>query len=108
MADSSGDHAMLLDPLRRQALPLAFAALCAPALADPGTASAALFGQGAGHELRRLHADEVVRLAERYGGQPMLVVNTASHCGFTRQFRELEAVHRKYKARGLKVAGFPS
>lgn len=60
------------------------------------------------HSLRRLHADESVRLADRYAGQPVLVVNTASHCGFTRQFRELEAVHQRYKERGLKVAGFPS
>ena len=60
------------------------------------------------HSLRRLHADESVRLAERYAGQPVLVVNTASHCGFTRQFRELEAVHQRFKERGLKVAGFPS
>lgn len=60
------------------------------------------------HSLRRLHADESVRLADRYAGQPVLVVNTASHCGFTRQFRELEAVHQRFKERGLKVAGFPS
>ncbi|MBV2262518.1 MAG: redoxin domain-containing protein [Thauera sp.] len=60
------------------------------------------------HSLRRLHADESVRLADRYAGQPVLVVNTASHCGFTRQLRELEAVHQRFKERGLKVAGFPS
>lgn len=60
------------------------------------------------HDLRRLHSDDMVRLAERFAGQPVLVVNTASHCGFTRQFRELEAVHQRFKDRGLKVAGFPS
>lgn len=60
------------------------------------------------HELRRLHSDDVVRLAKEFAGQPVLVVNTASHCGFTRQFRELEAVHQRFKDRGLKVAGFPS
>ena len=60
------------------------------------------------HDLRRLHSDDMVRLAERFAGQPVLVVNTASHCGFTRQFRELEAVHQRFKERGLKVAGFPS
>lgn len=99
---------MLHELFRGFVLPVALTAAFAPALADPGAAASALFGPGAGHELRRLHADEVVRLGERFGGQPVLVVNTASHCGFTDQFRELEAVHRKYKDRGLRVAGFPS
>ena len=92
---------MLHDTFRRLLLPLALTAVCAPALADPGAGASALYGPGAGHELRRLHADEIVKLGERFGGQPVLVVNTASHCGFTRQFRELEAVHQKYKDRGL-------
>jgi glutathione peroxidase len=60
-----------------------------------------------GHELRRLHSSETVKL-ERYAGQPLLIVNTASHCGFTRQFEGLEAVHRKYADKGLKVLGFSS
>lgn len=60
------------------------------------------------HELRRLHSGEVVRLSDRLAGQPVLIVNTASHCGFTSQFRELEAVHQQYKDRGLRVAGFSS
>ena len=94
---------MLQDTFRRFLLPAALAALCAPAVADPG-APASLFS----HELRRLHSDEVVQLSERLGGQPVLVVNTASHCGYTDQFRELEAIHQKFKDRGLKVAGFPS
>lgn len=60
------------------------------------------------HSLRRLHSDEVVNLRQRYAGQPLLVVNTASHCGFTGQFKGLEALHQQYKDRGLKVVGFPS
>ncbi|CAM5283086.1 glutathione peroxidase [Thauera sp.] len=99
---------MPLDTFRRRLLPFALTILCAPALADESPTVAPIFGQGSGYELRRLHADELVRLAERYAGQPVLVVNTASHCGFTRQFRELEVVHQTYKDRGLKVAGFPS
>lgn len=61
-----------------------------------------------GHELKRLHASEVVNLRERYAGKPLLFVNTASRCGFTGQFEGLEALHQEYKDRGLMVAGFPS
>lgn len=60
------------------------------------------------HELRRLHSSEVVKLSERFGGKPLLIVNTASHCGFTRQFEGLEALHRKYRDQGLQVVGFSS
>lgn len=81
--------------------------LIAAALA--GTAQMAVAGDDAllGHELRRLHSPELVKL-ERYAGQPLLIVNTASHCGFTRQFKGLEAVHRQYADKGLKVLGFSS
>lgn len=60
------------------------------------------------HELGRLHSSEVVNLQERYQGHPLLVINTASHCGYTDQFGGLETLHQQYRDQGLKVVGFPS
>jgi glutathione peroxidase len=51
-------------------------------------------------------AGQRVSLAQ-YRGQPILIVNTASACGFTPQFAGLEKLHETYAARGLAVLGFP-
>jgi len=78
-----------------------------PTLAADTPAAAAPAQALLNNSFRRLHADETVDL-RRYQGQPLLIVNTASHCGYTGQFKELEAVHQRYKASGLKVLGFSS
>ena len=59
-------------------------------------------------EVQKLRSVEKINLCKEYGEKPLLIVSTASHCGFTPQFKELEEVHQKYKERGLVVLGFSS
>lgn len=52
-------------------------------------------------------AGKEVDLAKQYQGQVLLVVNVASKCGLTPQYKDLQALHEKYQASGLCVLGFP-
>ncbi|WP_043311758.1 glutathione peroxidase [Pseudomonas sp. ML96] len=72
-----------------------WAADCPPLLKDQG-------------ELQQLRSKERIDLCQRFSGKPLLVVNTASHCGFTPQFKGLEALYQRYKGQGLEVLGVPS
>jgi len=85
-----------------RALLFAFATLLAPVMAF--AECPALLDQ----QMRPLGKQETASLCERYAGHPLLIVNTASHCGFTKQFRGLEALNQAYRERGLRVVGFSS
>ncbi len=89
---------------RRNFLASAAAAMTAGAL--PGAASAASGTVLAGFTLARLEGG-AMPLSE-FQGRLVLVVNTASFCGYTQQYAGLQRLHDRYEARGLTVLGVPS
>ena len=88
--------AFVLTPARAQA-PAAATAAAAPASCP------ALLK----HSFNRLQ-DEAPQDLCQYAGKVVLVVNTASYCGYTKQYEGLERIYAKYSAKGLVVLGFPS
>ncbi|WP_249672128.1 glutathione peroxidase [Pseudomonas abieticivorans] len=59
-------------------------------------------------ELTQLRSKQQIDLCQRFAGKPLVVVNTASHCGFAPQFDGLEAMYKRYKGQGLEMMGVPS
>jgi len=60
------------------------------------------------HTMQRLHSGEQLNLCNEFAGKPVLIVNTASHCGFTPQFSALESLHQTYRDRGVGFLGVAS
>ena len=91
---------------------LSLAASAAPAQAGaaagkPGNSAAAACPALLQHTVLRLQDEQPQSLCQ-YSGKVLLVVNTASFCGFTGQYEGLEALHKRFQAKGLVVLGFPS
>lgn len=86
----------------RSAAPAPAAPVAGPIAADASACSGLLQ-----HTFLRLQDEKPQSLCQ-YQGKVVVVVNTASFCGFTPQYEGLEALYAKYKDRGLVVLGFPS
>jgi glutathione peroxidase len=59
-------------------------------------------------DINKLHSKETINLCTLTAGKVVLFVNTASDCGYTPQFKGLEALYKEYKDKGLVIIGFPS
>lgn len=59
-------------------------------------------------DLQKLRSKDTVNLCELAYGKPFVIVNTASQCGFTPQFKGLETLYQTYKDQGVQIIGFPS
>jgi glutathione peroxidase len=87
------------------------ALLCASAEKDiPLSSSISMYSDNCSHILDTTVKDlngQEVNLC-KYKGKILLIVNTASKCGFTKQFSDLQKLYEKYRGQGLEILAFPS
>jgi glutathione peroxidase len=97
----------LVSSLTMLASASAFAQAPAAAAAAPAATASASCPAILKQSFKRLQDDSPQDLCQ-YSGKVILVVNTASYCGFTNQYEGLEGLYAKYGSKGLVVLGFPS
>lgn len=79
-----------------------------PTQAPAVSAGPKVCGDSASFTVRKLDSTDRVDFCEAYKDRVVLVVNTASRCGYTYQYEDLEKLYAEYRDRGLVVVGFPS
>ena len=85
---------------------LFFAGLVELLSATPSSAAEALCASILDHRIANLQ-DQPVSLCQ-FGGKVLLIVNTASECGYTPQYEGLEKLYRRYREKGFVILGFPA
>lgn len=90
--------------MMKRLLPLIFCALVFYASTSVASNCPALLDS----QQRLLSSTESINLCSEFKGKTLLVVNTASQCGFTSQYAGLEALYQQYKEQGFTIVGFPS
>jgi glutathione peroxidase len=97
---------MMID--RRHLLALLGSAIAAPALAQPAFAQVPAMSKSTAYAFSFAGLDGGSLALAEHAGKPILIVNTASQCGYTPQLAGLQQLWKRYRDRGLTIIGVPS